>query len=254
MLIDKIYITDNQPEHIIYANIDSVNAYFEHHLQSDEILPAVLYSYYVDYYLSQVLNGGIAQFAYNTRWHSTILHYVEYGLHDMGASEHLNFLEKIADMIMHEIGIDNFLQFTEQNLFDDNTIRDKLNQFMSEFDKINHIENLEKINKNYLQNHPDLSIISKFEFKEILKNISQNPIIQTRKQNYLAELPSHYQYIYQLCEQYDCELLSVLDKAENDENWHFFTSRGRFFLQETADNVLMLSYGSSAVVASMVKN
>lgn len=170
MLIDKIYITDNHPEHIIYANIDSVNAYFEHHLQSDEILPAVLYSYYVDYYLSQVLNGGIVQFAYNTRWHSTILHYVEYGLHDMGASEHLNFLEKIADMIMHEIGIDNFLQFTEQNLFDDNTILDKLNQFMSEFDKINHIESLEKINKNYLQNHPDLTIISNQEFKNILKN------------------------------------------------------------------------------------
>lgn len=254
MLIDKIYLTDNKPEHIIYTNIDSVNAYFEHHLQSDEILPAVLYSYYVDYYLSQVLNGGIAQFAYNTRWNSTILHFVEYGLHEMGASEHLNLLEKIADTIMHDIGIDNFLQFTEQNLLGDNAIRDKLNNLMPEFDKINQIENLEKINQNFLQNHPDLTIVSNQEFKNILKNLQQNPTIQTRKQSYLAELPTHYQYIYQLCEQYDCELLSVLDKADtDDDNWHFFTSRGRFFLQEIDNEVLMMTYRNPIAVAKMEK-
>lgn len=71
MLIDKIYITpsdDSTLLNTVFSNVDNVNAYFEQHLHSDEILPAVLYSYYAEYYRSQVLAGGVAQFAHQSRW------------------------------------------------------------------------------------------------------------------------------------------------------------------------------------------
>ena len=128
LLIDKIYLTETELTELVFTNIENVNAYFDLHVHSDEISPAVLYSYYVDYYLSQVLNGGIAQFAYNSRWNSGMLHYVEFGLAEMGATQHLELLEEIADVIMGQIGIDNFINFTQQNLLNKNKIHDKLNR------------------------------------------------------------------------------------------------------------------------------
>lgn len=253
MLIDKIYLTETDPAHLVSANVESVNAYFDLHIQPDDILPTVLYSYYVDYYLSQVLNGGIAQFAYNSGWRSNTLHYVEFGLHEMGATEHLQLLEATADVIMGQIGIDNFIQFTNENLFGDNAIRDKLNELTEKFFQINEHENLQNINNAFLQNHSDTVFISFNELQKFLQQLKQNPILQQRQQQYLSELPSHLRYIYQLCEQYGCELLHLVDKENDDESWHFFTNRGRFFIKENGDNVLMMTYRNPEIVAKIEK-
>lgn len=253
MLINKIYLTDTDPTQLVSSNIECVNAYFALHIEPDEMLPAILYSYYVDYYLSQVLNGGIAQFAYNTAWRSGTLHYVEFGLHEMGANEHLQLLEDIAELIIGQIGIDNFIQFTGENLLGDNAIRDKLNELTEKFLKINQYENLEHINNIFLKNHSYSVFISFSEFQQVLQTLKHHPLLKDRQQQHLAELPSHLRYIHQLCEQYGCEVLSVLDKENDSDNWHFFTNRGRFFIQETADKVVMMTYRNPEIVAEISK-
>lgn len=252
LLIDKIYLTETEQTELVFTNIKNVNAYFDLHVHSDEISPAVLYSYYVDYYLSQVLNGGIAQFAYNSRWNSGMLHYVEFGLAEMGATQHLELLEEIADVIMGQIGIDNFINFTQQNLLNKNKIHDKLNRLTDKFLQINKKENLEILNNQFLQHHADTVFISHQEFKQFLQKLKQNPMLQARQNEHLEQLPSHVRYIRQLCDEHGCELLHIMDK-ENDEHWHFFTSRGRFFMVEQGDNVVMMTYHNPEIVARINK-
>ena len=66
----KIYVSqqsfDDEDEYeIVSSNIDLLNALLNEYLNEDEIHPASLQSYYVDYYHAQVHNGGFSQFVYN---------------------------------------------------------------------------------------------------------------------------------------------------------------------------------------------
>lgn len=59
----KIYVSqqsfDDEDEYeIVSSNIDLLNALLNEYLNEDEIHPASLQSYYVDYYHAQVHNGG----------------------------------------------------------------------------------------------------------------------------------------------------------------------------------------------------
>lgn len=258
MLIDKTYITpsdDSTLLNTVFSNVDNVNAYFEQHLHSDEILPAVLYSYYAEYYRSQVLAGGVAQFAHQSRWQGEILHFVEHALHEIGASEHLALLDKIADKILHQIGVDNFMAFTEQAFDNTHPIAQALSVFTDEFIQINHTENLAKLNHDYLQQHLALVIIDEKDFKNLLKELDNQPTLQQRQQQFLAELLLHEQQIRQLCTIYGCELLHIFDKEKADDGWHFFTSRGRFFLQQSSpqngNEINMMTYVNPTAVATL---
>ncbi|KAF1016500.1 MAG: hypothetical protein GAK29_04527 [Acinetobacter bereziniae] len=73
MLIDNILISKQSLESddhydVIMSNIDTLNELFEHYIEYDEMSAEALYSYFVDYYLAQVNNGGFSQFVYNTGW------------------------------------------------------------------------------------------------------------------------------------------------------------------------------------------
>lgn len=61
----KIYVSqqsfDDEDEYeIVSSNIDLLNALLNEYLNEDEIHPASLQSYYVDYYHAQVHNGGFS--------------------------------------------------------------------------------------------------------------------------------------------------------------------------------------------------
>lgn len=195
----------------------------------------------MEYYRSQVVTGSVAQFAHQTPWQGEILHFVEHGLHEIGASEHLALLDKIADKILHQIGVDNFVAFAEQAFDNRHPIAQTLAVFADKFIQINHIENLAKLNHNYLQQHSELVMIDEKGFKNLLKELDNQLTLQQRQQQFLAELPLHEQQIRQLCTIYGCELLHIFDKEKADDGWHFFTSRGRFFLQQSSPQTAMKS-------------
>ena len=78
----------------IALNIDFVNALFEELLEPEEVSHDALLSYYVDYYLAEVNNGGFAQFVYNTGWKPRVVALVKEGLSAIGAVKHAElFLE-----------------------------------------------------------------------------------------------------------------------------------------------------------------
>src|SRR4051812_5684805 len=51
-----------EAEDIVESNVSFVNALFDEYLTGEEVHPDALRSYYVDYYLDQVNNGGFSQF------------------------------------------------------------------------------------------------------------------------------------------------------------------------------------------------
>lgn len=70
-----------------------------------------LKSYYVDYYLAQVNNGGFSQFLYNSRWHSGTIGLLREGLVATNAKKHLALFEEGAALVasLGEAGLEGYL-------------------------------------------------------------------------------------------------------------------------------------------------
>ena len=67
---------------------------FEELLDAEEISPAALRSYYVDFYLTQALAGGFAQYVFTAPEREEIDSYVREGLAAMGAAAHVDLFNR----------------------------------------------------------------------------------------------------------------------------------------------------------------
>lgn len=85
---------DEGADEIIFSNVSVVNALLSELLTEDEISDNALRSYYVDFYMTQVLNGGFAQFIYESGWQADINERILEGLNAMGAADHAALFEK----------------------------------------------------------------------------------------------------------------------------------------------------------------
>ena len=70
MLVDHIVVSresikSNDAYAIIKSNISVVNYLLEEGAEPGELSPDALGSYYVDYYLAEITNGGNAQYMFN---------------------------------------------------------------------------------------------------------------------------------------------------------------------------------------------
>ncbi|NUP73944.1 MAG: hypothetical protein HOQ07_04745 [Sinomonas sp.] len=82
---------------VVDANIDIVNAMYSELLGEDEIATNALRSYYVDFYLTEALDGGFAQYVVSAGEREDIDGFVRDGLREMGASRHLELFEATSD-------------------------------------------------------------------------------------------------------------------------------------------------------------
>src|SRR5438128_11830281 len=76
-------------EDVVDANVEIVNRMYQELLNDEEIAPNSLASYYVDFYLTQALSGGFAQYVFTAPEREEVDAYVRAGLAGMGASGHL---------------------------------------------------------------------------------------------------------------------------------------------------------------------
>ena len=74
---------------VVDANVHVVNAMYAELLDVGEIAPDALRSYYVDFYLTQALGGGFAQYVFTAPERGEIDAYIRAGLENMGAGAHL---------------------------------------------------------------------------------------------------------------------------------------------------------------------
>jgi hypothetical protein len=103
-LITEIFLVDQDyglayGHNRVQALVVFVNDLVERYFNYEELPPKVVQSYYVDYYMVQVLNGDIHQFVWNSRWHALIVESVSAGLHEMGVHDQAILFNKVRDFV-----------------------------------------------------------------------------------------------------------------------------------------------------------
>lgn len=247
ILISKESLSSEDSYDVVASNVDSVNALLERLVEYEEITPEALKSYYVDYYLAQVQNGGFSQFIYNIGCDGEIIEYVRQGLTDMQAREHAALLEKSLSIIdgFSEEQLDAFL---ESEFFGENAERDQLNAFNDEFRTLNEREDLVEHNSRWLKQHPQLQPVSEEALDEHFDEIAAKiPDFEERARQAMEDMPRYAKVIDELCEVADHELdrITAGDPSHEYQGkavlaWHFLTDKGHFYMIDLGDKALML--------------
>lgn len=241
----------------IDSNIAVVNALFGEYLTQSEISHDALMSYYVDYYLAQMNNGGFAQFVYNSAWNETLVAFIREGLLSMGAKQHSVLFEKGASLVAARKG--KLASFFSSKFFGKNSERDKLNSINSEFYEVENLESLEKLNAMWLKSGKGLVTLPMGELRQEVSRQSSRisdraaRIAEARK----AE-PQYMKLIRALCDAAGHELdrITAGDPTHKHEGkavlaWHFLTNKGHHLMVESSGKAIMFSGSSREKIAEV---
>ncbi len=259
ILVSKQSVSSDDGYDIIDSNIESVNELVDRLVEYDEITPEALKSYYVDYYLAQVLNGGFSQFIHNIGCDGQIIEFVQEGLVDMQAKEHAALFEKSLGIIerLSEEELDRFL---DSEFFGENAERDALNEFNDEFYALNQRDDLIEYNSRWLKQHPKLKALDEGELEDVIDAIvAKIPDLEEREAAALDNQPRYAQVIELLCDASGRELdrITAGDPSHEHEGktrvaWHFLTDDGQhFYMVDLGDKALMFDGESNKLIVEI---
>jgi hypothetical protein len=144
---------------IVFSNMTVVNALMNGGLQPEDIPADALRSYYVDFYVAQVLNGGFSQFVYNSRLHPTVLASIVHGLGAMNVPDHeaiflamLNVVDSADTVDLETFLTSDYVSATGQPVF---LALDALND---RFFRLNDTVDLVMVNSTWLRSLPNLDV------------------------------------------------------------------------------------------------
>lgn len=207
IMVPQSAVDSDDPVNIVEENSWVMNQLFfgyaktHGYIKTNEVSRAARASFDVHYYLSEVENGGFAQFVHNTRWNDDLNDSIRWGLAEMRASRHVAlFNEGMA--AVKALGEDRLDDFLRSEFFGDNAIRDRLNAVNERFYGLSKSENLIEFNGTWLISHPDLRVFSTDELqKEILRRVCAIPNSAERIAEFKAGQPRYTRLIGALCEQ-----------------------------------------------------
>lgn len=165
ILVTSDDLENDDPYAIIQSNIDAVNYFYDHGVEPSKIAAAALHSYYVDFYHSEVHNGGHSQFIWNSRWEAIAIFYLRQGLTEMGAVKHLEIFDECAEYIKSLNQRD-----LEKYLANPYTAISRLAELDDRYYKIKDDEGLIAVNSRWLKTHPLLTAYSREEWQAKLKS------------------------------------------------------------------------------------
>lgn len=241
----------------IQSNIDYVNSLRKQYINSDEISDEAYKSYYVDYYLAQIRNGGFSQFVYNTGWDITKVNFVRAGLADMKATRNLELFNNSAK-ILDELGADRIDEYLDSEYFGTNEERDILNAFNDQFYDLQKSEDLIRLNSKWLKQHAELVVLNEKSLSEQLESIANSiPDRDFREQQALEAEPRFKKLIRALCKASGQELKFVTAGGQIDYKeskvlaWHFITNDGHHYMVEFDQQAIMFVGDSKQVVVTI---
>jgi hypothetical protein len=231
---------------IVESNVSFINALFDECLTEAEVSAEALRSYYVDYYLAQVNNGGFSQFVYNSRWNPQCIEYVREGMRAMKAKQHLEVFEEGAELVK-KLGSKGLKAYLASEYFGENTERDKLNGVNDRFMDVEKKEDLLTLNAAWLRRHPKLLVLEVEEMKEEVRRRGQAlPDREQRVAEARANEPRYMKLIRALCERAGQKLERVTagDPTRVHEGvrtlaWHFITDKGHHHMVDVGGKAIM---------------
>ena len=138
-------IDGGRVEEVVEANAAIVNAMHHALLFRDEMSPVAVRSCLVDFYLSEVLEGGFAQYAVMVgRRLGAADALVREGMAAMGAAAHLDLFNRAVGACGTEADHDGVFRLAELD---------------GEFEKLLERENITALNSRWLRGQPDLLVL-----------------------------------------------------------------------------------------------
>ncbi len=246
LIVSAAALASESPQDIVQSNIDFLNALFGEHLWAEEVPADGLRSYYVDYWLAQLNNGGCSQFIYNTQWNQQVVTLVREGLTAMGAQGHLAILERCAQQV-ERLSQEQLTAYFASDYFGENSTRDKLNAPNDAFFALEKTTPLLALNAAWLRTHPALVALSEDEMTAEAQRRGQAlPDRAIREAAALASEPRHLKIIRLLCEHagQQLEQLTAADPSRIHEGkptvaYHFVTDQGHHHMIDLEDRALM---------------
>lgn len=277
MILEQVIVTkesleDEDPYEIIGANIEFINILFRNYVRRDEICIDSLKSYYVDYYLAQVNNGGFSQFVYNSNWDDLLIDLILEGLGDMGAHRNLSLFKKSAK-IVSGMSKRNFERYLDGEYFGNYLQIGHLNKFNDRFFELQKTESLIQFNSSWLKSLPSLKVINSNERDVYIKNLMDKiPDKEERIRASLEYEPRNRKIIRALCKAAnqnlefitDTDLRSldgkkivgpnIMDLLLGDKTasaQHFVTNEGHHYMMDLDGKSVMFKFNSEEVVVEI---
>lgn len=237
-----------ESQDIIDSNIRYINELRSQYVLCDELSSSALCSYFVDYFLAEMENGGFSQFVYNSRWEHEAVAYVATGLKLIGAGNHLAlFMENVG--LVAKLGNARLSIFLTSEYWDDNDERDELDKNNSRFFELSNSEDLSQLNSNWLRSLSNLRVLNEQDFQEAIElHASKITEREARKEEAEANAPRYVKLIQALCDAANQELSTITagDPTHEHEgvrmlSWHFITDKGHHYMVDTGSSAIMFN-------------
>ncbi|MCU1564472.1 MAG: hypothetical protein JWN05_2851 [Arthrobacter sp.] len=264
-------------EDIVDANVSVVNAMYAELLRVEEIAPDALRSYYVDFYLTQSLGGGFAQYVFTAPEREDIDTYIREGLAGMGAAAHLDLFNRTVAAFdsLSEEEADAYLDGDAEGGLDPEADGDAaldsgvpeavqlLDELDAEFEALLEREDILALNAAWLRGQEELLVLDEEELeRHIEERVSRIPNLAERQaeaaEDELLDGPEFELIIRELCEVAGHTLVKITRGDPNyDHNgepalaWHFTTEQGEFLMVEEDDEAFMIDPVTMEIVAAV---
>ena len=260
-------ISNGSDADVVDANVDVVNAMYAELLDIEEIAPNALRSYYVDFYLTQALGGGFAQYVFTAPDREDIDAYVRAGLENMGAAAHLALFNRTVDAFeaLSEEEADAYLDGDAD--LDGGTdvpaaVR-LLEELDGEFEALLETEDITALNAAWLQGQADLLVLDDEELdRHIAERVSRIPNLAERQaeaaEDDLLDTPEFEVIIRELCDVAGHTLVKITMGDPNYDRdgqrtlaWHFTTDQGEFLMLDDEQEAVMIHPDTKEILAAV---
>ncbi|WP_449374491.1 DMP19 family protein [Arthrobacter psychrolactophilus] len=249
-------------EDVVGDNVSVVNEMYQALLNADEIAPNALRSYFVDFYLTQALDGGFAQYVFMTPDREELDAYIREGFEAMGAKAHLELFNRTAALydLLSE-------QDTEAYLEDEDDEQDHrsegviaMEELDNEFEELFESEDVTGLNAQWLRGQEGLLILDAEELEaHIAARVATVTDLEARRaEAALEDAPEFELVIRELCSVAGHELLKITmgdpNFEYNDDTvlaWHFTTDKGEFLMIDDDEEAVMLDPTSKEIIATV---
>lgn len=251
-------------EDVVDANVHVVNAMYSSLLDSREIAPAALRSYYVDFYVTQSLEGGFAQYVF-TADRDEVDPLIREGLESMGATAHLELFNRTVSAFdaLSEEDEERYLDGDLDAEEESNDAVRTLEELDGEFEELFETENITALNAAWLLRQESLLVLDDEELSAYIeRQVALLPDLEERQaraeEEALDNAPDFEIIIRELCDVagYALEKISMGDpnyvhNGGKTLAWHFSTDHGDFVMVEEEDEAFMINPETQEIVAAV---
>ncbi|NVM99020.1 hypothetical protein [Arthrobacter sp. SDTb3-6] len=254
---------------VVDSNVSVVNAMFEALLNSGEMAPNALCSYFVDFYLTQALDGGFAQYVIMSPDREELDAYIREGLEGMGAGQHLELFNRTTAYFdsLSEADSEAYLDGDLDEDYDVADVRSEGVQHMEAldgaFEDLLDTEDLTALSAAWLKGQEGLLLLDADGLAaHIAGRAARIPNLAQRQAEAeeagLENIPEFEAVIRELCSTagYELEKVTMGDpnfehKGQTVPAWHFGTDHGDFIMVEEEDEAFMIDPKTREVIATV---